>query len=293
MFSAIVSRNYRSGSVNHWMNNLVELGKSTVNNFTLNAPLTSIGPSGISEHSCLLKLYDDPLQQHLSQMFQNSVDWYWLNTKKYLDVAYGAAGAWNFFELSRDSIYLRETLTQSATNYSAESRYFYYYTNEIPWYSRKKQDRSVFYTRSPYVCDSFVLRNGEYVFASPAPAGIFTSSLERKITYQYTNDTAAIKSFIDAVNPIIKDPLWFYITANAHSFTTFSVREEGNYTDLYNWMASRSTDSVFLMTGGRRVFKQAATTTNTVERDAKGRIKKITNKTENSLSYKTLELFYE
>ncbi|GAA4748906.1 hypothetical protein [Flavisolibacter ginsenosidimutans] len=291
LFNSFESRNYRSGYVYHDVNQFV-LQESPVNNFKLSTLYTS-GSTRLG-YTSVLKLYSDFQQQKVSLSYQNDLFVTQRGDTKYAEIYYANYGPHNYFNFNKDSIYLQEAVRPGTgfTNETPQMRYYYYYTKEIPWYSPKIEDRSVFYTRSPYLCDSFVLRNGDYVYPTPTSFGIFTSALERKVVYQYTKDTTAIKSFIDAVNPIAKDPLWFYITANANTFATYSVREGGNYTDLYNWMSSRSTDSVFLMTGGRRVFKQAATTTNTVERDAKGRISKITNKTDNSTSYKTLELSY-
>jgi hypothetical protein len=293
MFSEIVAHNYRSGSINHWSNNRVTYEQSNMNNFRLSSPLSLVGPSGIRVHNFSLKLYSDTLQQNNYRTLTNSVYWHWYNNKRYIDVVYGNNGPNNFFEMRHDSIFLREvTVPPPGINETPQMRYSNYYEKELPWYSKKKEDRSIFFIKSPYVCDSFVLRNGEWTFATPTSDGVFSPSLIRKISYQYIGDTTAIKTFIDVINPIIKEPFWFYTAAYAHSLSIFNVKEEGNYNDLYNWLSSRSIDSVFTVTNGQKTFRQATITNNTVEKDAKGRIIKISNRVDGKASYKTIELTY-
>jgi len=68
--------------------------------------------------------------------------------------------------------------------------------------------------------------------------------------------------------------------------------EANDFYNLSDWSASSSTDSVYLGTGTQRQLKQASSTTNTFEKDQKGRVVKITRRFTNKTLYKVMQISY-
>jgi hypothetical protein len=292
VFSRIVSQNYHSGDVIRIAGrDHIQLRQGFLHNFKLGNPGTIT--NGITNRQLDLQNFHDSLQRNPTSSFQGYISSTNTDQRRQYNIIYPGHMIMDVFQLGRDTINLFENVsTSGGVHHYSHSRYFHYYRSETPWYSQKTVDHSLFFIRSPYVCDSLVLRNGEFVPTIPSAPYQFSPSLTRKVVYEYTGDTAAIKSFIDAINPVVLDPFWSFTTNRVFQFVPDGALAEGNYTDLYRWMASRSTDSVFLMAGNQRVLRQVTVTTNTVEKDAAGRIIRITSRPANSLVHKDMELFY-
>lgn len=289
LLTKINSRNYRSGRV--WnTGTLFEVFESEVNNYSATIVKQPHSPEHF-ELNFIINRYNDSLQQnkYFSDNFIASVN---VEAQgSFTAITSPHFGDPNFWTITKDSIYLLETTKNYAPHHS--HRYFNFFNSLKLWYRTQPLNLSLYRIKSPFVCDSLILQNGNFQFFPDGRNPVFKSALDRKIVYKYSADTTAIKSFIGLVNPIYKEPLWFFISEYGQAFTNSIIREEGNYTDLYNWMSKEYSDSVFVVdVNGKRMLQSTATTRNTVEKDSRNRIIKIINRTDNQNFYKVMELTY-
>ena len=279
------SNNFSSGTIS-LSTNTVQPGNHYINNYSV-AIDKSKSPGALGTRHFQIQLYFDSLQRAVSFIgaVDITADPVTVSSIRNVVNYYTSAGGTDDWLFSRDSIVLKEQWRNGPAHLPI--RWYYYFTEEQPGYTMQPWNETIFYRRSFYACDSFVLQNGN------RNSGTFQPGLIRKTVYEYNSDTTSIPSFLALINPVLKDPVWFFTSFYGHIFTTWNAREGGNYDDFYNWMMTRSADSVFLVNpDGKRVLQNVTVSNNATEKDAQGRVTRIIQHRGNDSRFKIMEIFY-
>ena len=230
--------------------------------------------------------YNDALQQHATDTRMVSALTHRLPEQGYyFDVGLGGQGMGTLYWSKPDTLFFSET--EGTATFFQPTRYTDFYKIDIPWYTHQPIDFATYARRSKAVCTQFVLQNGDYVGQN------FMPGMERSVRYQYSADSTALNTLAAVLSPGTDDFFWYYLAdfrKNWNGYFLFGEALEPK--DLYDWTAISSTDSVYAFNGNNKIFKQAATMQNILEKDAGGRPVKITHRVSNSPFYKVMEIKY-
>lgn len=259
--------------------------QQTFGNFSMNVKARSLG-GGSYTSEAIVSQYNDIAQQHVIDTRSFGATTHRLPEQRYyFEVAWGDQGTGTYYWVKPDSIFIWEE--KGTSTFFQPSRYADFYKYDIPWYNHKRIDVATYARRSKAACSQFVLQNGDYVGLD------FKVGMERSVRYQYGADSAALFTLGKILSPGTDDFFWYYVAdfrKNWNNNLQFAEALEPQ--DFYEWTASGSTDSVYVYSGNTKVFKQAATMQNTVEKDSFGRPVKITHRVSNSSAYKVMEIKY-
>lgn len=257
------------------------------NNFRFDITAHTLSGDNVFYLPVKLNVYSDYLQQNSvgNYFFSDNVSVPPLRRHTFMPNEGGQSPS--YYWSQPDSLYFEEW--KGTSMFFKPYRFSDFYSLDIPWYTHQMIDRAFYARQSKSVCTQFILQNGNYA------SGIdFASGMERSVRYQYSADTTAIAAFVNLLCTGTDDFLWYYIAdyrkSSGNGFYQFGEALEAK--DFYDWVAVSYTDSVYVVNGNAKLFKQAATMKNTVEKDSKGRLVRITHRVSNSQYYKVMEITY-
>ncbi len=244
--------------------------------------------SGFNLYSTLdLNLYSDSNHTMRSQNFTLNMEWDTILGKIQSFIRYSPSSESDLNIISSDSIFIQEYRGGGLSN--APGRYADFYRTDVPWYKYQPASFSYYNVRSPFVCDSFSIYNGNYDLST----GFMVPQLLWKKTYEYNSDTSQMKNILEIINPQTYDLLWVYIYHQIESNPAYYYYfDDEDFYSIYNLMCTRSKDSVFAMSNGTKQLKQTATLANAVQKDDKGRIVKITQNMSNRGFVRVYDITY-
>lgn len=273
----------------------ITYGESTYANFFADTHATTVAP-GVFNLDFKLTSFSDSM--HTVQVGYNACNiQYGIGNNQFGSIlSLSGDPRIDLTHSNSDSIYLRDVYTNSGS--FLPLRYFNYYYYDIPWYKPQTNNESVYFihAHSVYTCDSLVLKNGSYVLVPDGPdnyISVFTPAIKRKLSYAFNSDTTLLKNIIDIINPITRDPMWYYVSFCQDWFLATRYKEQGDYYAIYDWTSEKYSDSVFTYNSDKTLlFKQAAIVTNTVVKDTQGRIIKVTNQNSSYPFNKVMDITY-
>jgi hypothetical protein len=291
----VVMENKLSESVSRFTNGsyIKQPAGQRYSNLKATFSLVNFIQPGFFRYDVQVTQYSDSLQRQVA----NS-DQFILERVNYLDSSHyylhSGAKRQDLYWIRPDSVTLVDRNVQTAGFLNL--RYTDYFRKEAPWYNYDEINRAVYHGKSAFAYEKFIFQNGYNTLVEVSPGysyNLFVPQFERRVNYKYSSDSTGINEIIRLLNPGTIDPVWYYMDAYRRTYSPMPNYGEGN--DIYSipdWTSSSSTDSVFVVNNNVRQFKQAKSTSNSFEKDAKGRLVKITRRVSNSDVYKVMHIAY-